>query len=177
MIQLVILVWCGLQWFKIGHNVRILRRRRWTSEFRNESEPLRQFTNNNHVLTDETTTLWSFTLHLALYRSSITRGRKKIGRHYARNFFHDAIASNGPGLPLYVSFTITLRHTTLGRTPLDEWSAPRRAVYLTTRNIHNRQTPIPSRRHSNPQPYQASCRRPVPSTARPLRSASSIYTY
>jgi hypothetical protein len=32
--------------------------------------------------------------------------------------------------------TITLRHTTLGRSPLDEWSARRRHLYLTTGNIH-----------------------------------------
>jgi hypothetical protein len=32
------------------------------------------------------------------------------------------------------------RHTTLGRTPLDEWSARRRELYLTTHNNHNRQT-------------------------------------
>jgi hypothetical protein len=34
----------------------------------------------------------------------------------------------------------TLRHTTLGRTPLDEWSARRRDLYLTTHNTHNRKT-------------------------------------
>jgi len=31
------------------------------------------------------------------------------------------------------------RRTTVGRTPLDEWSARRRDLYLTTHNIHNRQ--------------------------------------
>jgi hypothetical protein len=40
-------------------------------------------------------------------------------------------------------FTITLRHTTLGRTPLDEWSARHRDLYLTTHNTHNRQTSTP----------------------------------
>jgi len=30
--------------------------------------------------------------------------------------------------------------TTVGRTPLDEWSARRRDLYLTTHNTHNRQT-------------------------------------
>jgi hypothetical protein len=39
-------------------------------------------------------------------------------------------------------FTITLRHTTLGRIPLDEWSA-RRKDYLTTHNIHERKTSMP----------------------------------
>jgi hypothetical protein len=33
---------------------------------------------------------------------------------------------------------------TLGRTPLDEGSARRRYLYLTTHNIHNRQTSMPS---------------------------------
>jgi len=37
----------------------------------------------------------------------------------------------------------TQRRTTVGRTPLDEWSARRRGLYLTTHNIHNRQTLIP----------------------------------
>ena len=35
-------------------------------------------------------------------------------------FFHGATAPSGPGPPYYRGFTITLRHTTLGRTPLDE---------------------------------------------------------
>ena len=37
----------------------------------------------------------------------------------------------------------TQRHTTVGRTPLDEWSARRRDLYLTTHNTHNRQTSMP----------------------------------
>jgi hypothetical protein len=35
------------------------------------------------------------------------------------------------------------RHTTLGRTPLDEGPAQRRDLYLTTHNTHNRQTSMP----------------------------------
>jgi hypothetical protein len=34
---------------------------------------------------------------------------------------------------------ITLRHTTVGRTPLDDRSDSRRNLYLTTCNIHKRQ--------------------------------------
>jgi hypothetical protein len=34
-------------------------------------------------------------------------------------------------------------HSTIGRTPLDEWSARRRNLYLTTHNIHKRQTSMP----------------------------------
>jgi hypothetical protein len=49
----------------------------------------------------------------------------------------------GPRLPHYRSFTITLRQSTLSRTPLDDWSAPHRQLYLTTHNTHNRQTSMP----------------------------------
>ena len=49
----------------------------------------------------------------------------------------------GQGPPHYWGFTITLKHTTVGRTTLDEWSAWRRDLYLTTPNTHNRQTSMP----------------------------------
>jgi hypothetical protein len=49
----------------------------------------------------------------------------------------------GPGPPHYRGFTVTLRHTTLGRTPLDEGSARRRDLYLTNHNTHKRQTSMP----------------------------------
>jgi hypothetical protein len=55
-------------------------------------------------------------------------------------FCHGTTAPIGPGPPHYRAFTITLRQTTLGRTPLDEWWAPRRGVYLTSDNTHKRQT-------------------------------------
>jgi len=47
-------------------------------------------------------------------------------------------AHSEPVPPHYRGFTITLRHTTLGRTPLEEWSARRRDLYLTAHNNHNR---------------------------------------
>ena len=37
----------------------------------------------------------------------------------------------------------TQRHSTVGRTPLDEWSACRRDLYLPTHDIHNRQISMP----------------------------------
>jgi hypothetical protein len=55
-------------------------------------------------------------------------------------FLHDMTVSSGPGPPHYRVFTITNRHTTVGRTPLDEWSAPCRDLYLTTHNNHYRET-------------------------------------
>jgi hypothetical protein len=68
---------------------------------------------------------------------------------FTQHFFYSdfvsigATAPRGPRPPHYQGFTITLRHTTLGRTPLYEWSARRRDLYLTTHNTHNRQTSIP----------------------------------
>jgi len=51
---------------------------------------------------------------------------------------------NSPQWVRTSSFTIfldhTQRHTTVCRTPLDELSARRRDLYLTTHNTHNRQT-------------------------------------
>jgi hypothetical protein len=40
----------------------------------------------------------------------------------------------------------TQRRTTVGRTPLDEWSDRRRDLYLTTHNTHNTQTSITTAR-------------------------------
>ena len=37
----------------------------------------------------------------------------------------------------------TQRRTTVGRTPLDEWLARRRDIYLTTHDTHNRQISMP----------------------------------
>jgi len=48
----------------------------------------------------------------------------------------------------------TQRHSTVGRTPLDKWSARRRDLYLTTHDTHNRQISMP----------------PVPQAAHLLRS-------
>jgi hypothetical protein len=58
-------------------------------------------------------------------------------------FYHGATASSGPRPPHCRGCMIILRHTTLGRTALDEWSVRRRNLYLTTHNTHNRETSIP----------------------------------
>jgi hypothetical protein len=52
---------------------------------------------------------------------------------------HGAKAPSGLGSPRYQGFMITLRRTTLGRTPLDEWSARSRDLYLRTHSTHKRQ--------------------------------------
>jgi hypothetical protein len=56
--------------------------------------------------------------------------------------FHCTTTPSGPRPPHYSDFTITLRNTTLDRTPLDEYSDRQRDVYLTTHNTHNKQTSI-----------------------------------
>jgi len=60
--------------------------------------------------------------------------------HKLLNIYHDATSSSGPRPSHYQGFMITLRHTTLDRIPLDEWSARRKDFYLTT---HNRHTSMP----------------------------------
>jgi len=66
----------------------------------------------------------------------------------------------GEGLLIHEFFDHTQRRTTVCRTPLDEWSARRRDLYLTTHNTHNKHLWSP--RDSNPQSQQASGRKPTP---------------
>ena len=55
---------------------------------------------------------------------------------------HATTAPSGSGPPHYRGLKITLRHTTLSRTPRNEGSARRREFYLTTHNTHKRKTAI-----------------------------------
>jgi len=45
--------------------------------------------------------------------------------------------------PFLMFLDHTQRRTTVSRTPLDEWSARRRDLYLTTHDTHNRQISMP----------------------------------
>jgi hypothetical protein len=63
-----------------------------------------------------------FNIFFSLWRNSPTRAR---ANSFARFLDH------------------TQWHTTVGRNPLDERSARRRDLYLTTHNTHNRQTSMP----------------------------------
>jgi len=60
-------------------------------------------------------------------------------------FFQSTTAPRGSGLLYYRGYAITLRHTTVDRTPLDEWSDRRRGQYLKIHNSH--------KRHSCPRGY------------------------
>ena len=78
---------------------------------------------------------------VALFPSS---GR--ITRNPATSF-DTSVGATAPQWATASSFTRFLDHTqrrtTIGRAPLDEWSARRRDLYLTTHNTHNRQTSMP----------------------------------
>jgi hypothetical protein len=91
--------------------------------------------------------------------------------------FHFLLARQPPEV-MASSFTKCLDHTqrrtTVGRTPLDEWSARRRDLYLITHNT-KKQTST-SLRNSNPQSQQASARRATPCTARPLGPEHNYWT-
>jgi hypothetical protein len=75
-------------------------------------------------------------------------------------------------IPHYLKSVTLTRRTTVKRTPLDECSAHRRDLHLTTHNTHNPQnstwqhTTLTT--HSNPQPHQTTATAPRPQTARPL---------
>jgi len=54
-------------------------------------------------------------------------------------FVFGATAPSGPGASSFTSFVdYTQRRTTVGRTPLDEWSARRWDFYLTKHHTHNK---------------------------------------
>ena len=74
----------------------------------------------------------SVTLNLELARSSEVSGKHIV-------FFF------GRGSPKWDRrfLDLTQRRTTVGRTPLDEWSVRRRDLYLTTHSTHNRQASMP----------------------------------
>jgi len=70
------------------------------------------------------------------------------------------IAPSWPEPSHYRTFTVILRHTTVARTPLEEWSVRYSNFYYTTQNTHNRQislaptgiefaTPASERRQTN----------------------------
>jgi len=82
-------------------------------------------------------------------------------RYYCLFLF---LAPTAPQWARASSFTRFLDHTqrrsTVSRTPLDEWSARRRDLYLTKHNTADRHPFF--RWNSNPQSLQASGRRPTP---------------
>jgi hypothetical protein len=88
---------------------------------------------------------WKYSLSLPYLRCWFTSSfssRPYLRKRVSSFFSNGATAPSGPGFPHYRGLTIVLRHTTLGRIPLDEWSARRRDLFQTTRNTHKRQIPM-----------------------------------
>ena len=77
-------------------------------------------------------------------------------------FFHGTTAPSAPGPPHYRGFTFILRHTTVSRTPLYEWSARRRDLYLTKKKKTTLSRDIKTTggvRNRNPRKRKAACPR------------------
>jgi len=73
---------------------------------------------------------------------------------------------SGPGIPYCWGFEITLRHSTLGRHPLEEWSVRHRDLYLTTHTIHKDVHTPSGIRARNPRKWVAADPRLSPSGQR-----------
>jgi hypothetical protein len=65
----------------------------------------------------------------------------------------------------------SVQHITRGRTPLDGQSAQHRNLYLTTHNLHNRQTSMPPAKCAPANPTNGQPQ-PTPWTTLPLGSAT-----
>jgi hypothetical protein len=102
----------------------------------------------------------SFNKQQARFKIIYSLVSSKFGQCLLPFYYHGVTAPSRPRSPHYRGFTMTLGHITLSRTPLEEWSARRRDLYLTTHNTHKKHPR--RRRDSNPQSQQARGRRPTP---------------
>ena len=84
----------------------------------------------SHVGWESAATLFCL-LIMFMFPKSAMEGLSPVG---CSHFFYGSTAPSGPGSAHCRGFTITLRYSTLGRTPLDVWMARRRDFYLTTHN-------------------------------------------
>jgi hypothetical protein len=88
--------------------------------------------------------IWAFTSFLLLLPSF---PQKKWWRHPEFSVLITIFVTwrNSPQWAKVSSLSsmITLRHATLDRAPLNEWSSRRRDLYMTKHNCYNRQTSMP----------------------------------
>jgi hypothetical protein len=77
------------------------------------------------------------------YKIPKGRNESQLLPIYYRRCFSCCDSPSEPRSPFFWGLEITIRHTTLGRPPLDEWSSRRRDVCLKTHNSHERQTSMP----------------------------------
>jgi hypothetical protein len=82
---------------------------------------------------------------------------------------HYWTAPSGPRPPSYRGFTITHRHTTLGNSPLEKWSARSTELYLSIHNNHKKQSSM------HPAGFEPTIPASQFYTARPVVSAQTVY--
>ena len=75
-----------------------------------------------------------------VYKIPKGRNNSQLLPIYYRRCFSCCDNPSGPRSPFCWGLEITIRHATLGRPPLDEWSSHRRDACLTKHNYHERQT-------------------------------------
>jgi hypothetical protein len=94
-----------------------------------------------------------------------------LHHHYLYFDFLFSHIDNPGGYPHSWSFEITLRHTTIDRTPLEEWSTLRRDLYRTKHNTRKKKISMPP----------AGLEPAIPVTERPkthaLDGADTVLTY
>jgi hypothetical protein len=88
-----------------------------------------------HILVARTSLKWIVWLRFRT-KSHTYEQQLQIEQQVIDFFPPDVTALRESGHPHYRGFTITFRRTTFGRTPLDEWSARRRDLYLTIHSTH-----------------------------------------
>ena len=96
----------------------------WETSSRSASQELSAFYG-----TQTLTSLYSRARRWSLYAATLTL-RRLMSYIYMEH-------------PFLMFLDHTQRRSTVGRTPLDEWSARRRNLYLTTDDTHNRQISMP----------------------------------
>ena len=95
------------------------------------------------AVTDRRLTAWTMTRANNIYRIKTRIILQLVPHREQLGFLHGATVPSVPGPAHYRGSTVTLKHVTLIRTTLDEWSARRTYLYLTTHNNHNRQAFMP----------------------------------
>jgi hypothetical protein len=100
--------------------------------------------NNLKIITIPIIVTTTSIIKLIITRSKREDNQEINGNMYGKTFFCGAAIQRASWSPHSWGFLDhTKRRTIVGRTPLDEWSARRRDLYLTTHNTQNRQISMP----------------------------------
>jgi hypothetical protein len=144
-------LWCGWHTCSYARDLGFISELSWLNKFCSFPQLVRA---NVRIITATSYPVPSMCSHVILLLSCYTHWTK-------HNFYFSGSASHrGLWPPRSTRFRDhTQRRATLGRTPLDEWSARRRGLYLTT---HTKDKHPCLRWDSNPQLQEASSRRPTP---------------